>query len=299
VETFADTIDLWEQITPDTTWKRRTGRGVRVAVIDSGIDATHPALEGRVRGAVETYMEASRVHVRPTVPTDAAGHGTACAGIIAEIAPDAELYSVKVLGAGGAGAGEMFLAGLDYAIRERMQIINLSLGTTKQEFFAPLHELLDRAYLAGCIVVAAANNLPLPSFPSVFSSSLVSVVKRAGGDPFDFGYQYGEVIELVAPGVGVRTAWPGGGYRQLTGNSFACPYITGIIARIIEAHPTMTPFQIKAVLYAIARRNQMRRDEREEAKGQNENEAAVKRQARKTARKNGKAKPAAKSASRK
>lgn len=292
MESFADSIDLWQQITPDTTWKRRTGRGVRVAVIDSGVDATHPALEGRVRASVETFVEEGRIQVRATKAGDAAGHGTACAGIIAEIAPDAEIYSVKVLGARGAGVGEMFLAGLDYAIRERMQIINLSLGTTRQEFFAPLHELLDRAYLAGCIVVAAANNLPLPSFPSVFSSSLVSVAKRAGGDPFDFGYQHGEVIELLAPGVGVQTAWPGGGFRQLTGNSFACSHITGVIARIIEAHPTMMPFQVKAVLYAIARRNQLRRDEAGERNG---NEAAKK----KTTKRSGEVKTTAKRASRK
>jgi subtilisin family serine protease len=82
-------------------------------------------------------------------------------------------------------------------------------------------------------------------------------VKRAGGEPFNFGYQYGEVIELVAPGVQVETTWPGGGYRQLTGNSFAAPYITGIIALLLESRPDLTPFQIKTILYAIAQRNQI------------------------------------------
>jgi subtilisin family serine protease len=139
-----------------------------------------------------------------------------------------------------------------------MQVINLSLGTTKPQYFAPLHDLLDRAYHAGCIVVAAANNLPQPSYPSIFSSSLVSVSKREGDNPFDFGYRYGEVIEMVAPGVQVRTAWPGGGYRQLTGNSFACPHIVGIIALIMEAYPDLTPFQVKTILYTIARQNQQK-----------------------------------------
>jgi subtilisin family serine protease len=143
----------------------------------------------------------------------------------------------------------MFLAGLDYAIRQKMQVVNLSLGTTKPQYFGPLHDLLDRAYHAGCILVAAASDLPQPSYPSIFSSSLVSVVKREGADRFNFSYRYGEVIELVAPGVQVRTTWPGGGYRQVTGNSFACPYITGIIALIMEAHPNLTPFQIKTILY--------------------------------------------------
>jgi hypothetical protein len=107
------------------------------------------------------------------------------------------------------------------------------------------------------MLVAAANNLPQLSSPSIHSSSLISVVKRAGGDPMKFGFQYGEVIELVAPGVQVETTWPGGGYRQLTGNSFAAPYITGIIALLMEGRPYLTPFQVKTILYAIAQRNEI------------------------------------------
>ena len=131
----------------------------------------------------------------------------------------------------GLGDGQAFLAGLEYAIKNRTRVINLSLGTTKPQFFAPLHDLLDRAYQAGCIVVAAANNLPHPSFPSVFSSSLISVIKSEESDPLNFGFHYGEVIELTAPGVNVRTAWLDGGHRSLTGNSFACPHIVGVISR--------------------------------------------------------------------
>jgi subtilisin family serine protease len=252
-------LNLWEPITPDALWKGRTGRGVRVGVVDSGIDDTHPALKGKVKAAVEAVADGGRITFQPSRTGDAAGHGTACAGIITAVAPEAELYSIKVLGANASGSGEMFLAGLDYAIKQRLQIINLSLGTTKPQYQGPLHDLLDRAYHAGCIVVAAANNLPQPSFPSIFSSSLVSVVKAEGQDPFNFGYRYGEVIEIVAPGVQVQTTWPGGGYRQLTGNSFACPHVVGIIALIMEAYPELTPFQVKTILYAIARQNQEKR----------------------------------------
>jgi len=247
--------DLWAAIQPETLWQGRTGRGVRVAVVDSGIDTEHPDLKGKVKESVEAVTEEGRIEFRPSTTGDQAGHGTACAGIITSIAPDVDLYSVKVLGPRGSGSGDMFLVGLDYAIKQKYRVINLSLGTTKRDFFAPLHDLLDRAYQAGCIVVSAANNLPYPSYPSIFSSSVVSVVKRAGGDPFNFGYRYGQVIELVAPGVEVKTTWPGGGYRQLTGNSFACPYMVGIIALIVEAYPTLTPFQVKTILYIIAQRN--------------------------------------------
>lgn len=241
-------------------WRSATGRGVSVAIVDSGIDAEHPDLTGKVLDSVEARLENKRIIFDPSASGDSAGHGTACAGIIAKIAANAELHSIKVLGSAGLGDGQAFLAGLEYCIKERYRVINLSLGTTKPQFFSPLHDLLDRAYQAGCIVVAAANNLPHPSFPSVFSSSLISVIKSSETDPLNFGFHFGEVIELTAPGVNIRTAWLDKGYRTLTGNSFACPHIVGVIALILEKHPEMTPFQVKSALYAIARENQFRAD---------------------------------------
>jgi len=237
-------------------WRSATGSGVKVAIIDSGIDHQHPDLKGRIADLVEARADNKRIVFDSSLSGDSAGHGTACAGIIAKIAPDASLYSIKVLGPAGLGDGHAFLAGLEYAINEKYQIINLSLGTTKPQFFSPLHDLLDRAYQAGCIVVAAANNLPYPSFPSVFSSSLISVVKSAESDPMKFGFHFGRVIELTAPGVNVRTTWLEKGHRTLTGNSFACPHIVGVIALLLERHPEMTPFQVKSALYAIALENQ-------------------------------------------
>jgi len=250
--------DLWTAIREDNRWRECTGKGVRVAVVDSGIDTEHPDLKGKVRESVEAVLEEGKIVFKPSTSGDQAGHGTACAGIITSVAPDVELDSVKVLGPNASGSGEMFLVGLDYAIKQKFQVINLSLGTTKREYFGPIHDLLDRAYHSGCIIVAAANNLPYPSYPSIFSSSVVSVVKRAGGDPFNFGYRYGHVIEMVAPGVEVKTTWPGGGYRNLTGNSFACPYMVGIVALLLEAHPNLTPFQVKTILYTIAGVNQQK-----------------------------------------
>ncbi len=239
----------------DEGWRLATGLGVSVAIVDSGIDTTHPDLDGKIVETVEARLDGKRVVFEPSDAGDSAGHGTACAGIVMSIAPGARIFSIKVLGAEGLGDGQAFLAGLEYAINKRYQVINLSLGTTKPQFFAPLHDLLDRAYQAGCIVVAAANNLPQPSFPSVFSSSLISVVKSGETDPLNFGFHFGEVIELTAPGVNVRTAWPDGGYRNLTGNSFACPHIVGVIARLLERQADLTPFQVKSALYAIARQN--------------------------------------------
>jgi subtilisin family serine protease len=246
-----DLVEIAQKI-----WRERTGREVPVAVIDSGVDISHPDLQGKVKESVEAFTEGSKVSFHPSDSGDAAGHGTACAGIIAKLAPDCEIYSIKVLGEHASGAGHTFLAGLEYAIKRRIRVINLSLGTTKPQYVVPLRDLLDRAYQAGCIVVAAANNLPQPSFPSVFSSSVISVAKSEIQNPFEFGFRYGEVIELLAPGVNVKTTWLNGGYRQLTGNSFACPHIVGIIALLLEAYPNLTPFQVKSALYSIARHNQ-------------------------------------------
>ncbi len=240
----------------DDNWKTRTGKGISVAVIDSGIDVNHPDLRGKIKVSVEAKKENNRIIFEPSSDGDSAGHGTACAGIISKIAPEAELYSIKVLGAGGLGDGQAFLAGLEYAIKNRYRIVNLSLGTTKPQFVTPLHDLLDRAYQSGCIVVAAANNFPQPSFPSVFSSSLISVSKSAEINPLNFGFKFGEIIELTAPGVNVQTTWLENGYKSLTGNSFACPQIVGIIALLLEENPNLTPFQIKSALYAIAEENQ-------------------------------------------
>jgi len=251
-----DLIDLWSQIQPEALWKDRTGQGVRVGVVDSGIDTEHPELEGTVKASYQAVSEGGQIVFKESTSGDQAGHGTACAGIIKSVAKNVEITSIKVLGPTGSGTGEMFLRGVEFAIKQKLQVVNLSLGTTRRDFWMPMRELLDHAYRERVMLVAAANNLPHPSSPSIFSSSLVSVVKRPGGDPFNFGFKFGEVIELVAPGVQVETTWPGGGRRQMTGNSFAAPYITGIIALLLEARPDLTPFQIKTILYTIAQRNQ-------------------------------------------
>lgn len=240
----------------DRDWMRATGKGVRVGIVDSGVEAVHEGLKGRIKHCWEAKTEGDRVVFEESKEGDSAGHGTACAGIVSSIAKDAELHSIKVLGSAGIGDGHVFLAGLEFAVKQRFDVINLSLGTTKSQLAVPLHDLLDRGYRNGCVIVAAANNLPQPSYPSVFSSSLISVSKSEIENPFDFGFKFGDVIELTAPGVNVRTTWLNNSYKNLTGNSFACPQIVGIVALLLETYPEMTPFQVKSMLYSIARSNQ-------------------------------------------
>ncbi len=240
---------------PEEAWGNATGKGIKVAVVDSGIDASHPDLAGSVKGGVDVETGPSGPELRPSSMTDSFGHGTACAGIIRGIAPEAEIYSVRVLGPGLGGTGEALLAGIRWSVESAMDVVNLSLGTTREEYFAYLHELADLAYFGRTILVAAANNVPPPSFPSIFSS-LISVGNLATGDRLTFVYRYGQRIELAAPGTNIRAPWAGGGYQTVTGTSFAAPHMTGIIALILSKHPYLTPFELKAVLYAIAARCQ-------------------------------------------
>ena len=241
--------------TPEEAWGGATGKGIRVAVVDSGIDASHSDIQGSVKGGTDVEMTPSGPQWFPCSFTDAFGHGTACAGIIKSIAPEVELYTVKVLGPSCGGTGEAFLAGLRWAVENKMNVVNLSLGTTREEYFAYLHELADLAYFGRTILVAAANNVPPPSFPSIFSS-LISVGNLPTGDKFSFAYHYGNRIELAAPGTNIRAPWAGGGYKTVTGTSFAAPHITGIVSLILSKHPYLTPFELKAILYAVAARHQ-------------------------------------------
>src|SRR4051794_7828356 len=159
------------EITREWAWGDSSGEGVRVAVIDSGIDASHPAIDGRVSGYVAITEGADGSMQYDVEPHgDSFGHGTACAGVIRSFAPACELYSVKVLGGGLTGKALAFAAGLRWAIENGMHVCNLSLGTTKKDYFAIFHELADQAYFRNVILVTAANNSPVASFPSLYAS---------------------------------------------------------------------------------------------------------------------------------
>jgi subtilisin len=240
-----------ESITSDWAWEGSTGKGVRVAVIDSGIEAEHPAIGGRVSRFVTVREAGDEIIVDESSAGDAYGHGTACAGIIRSIAPDCDLISVKVLGTALSGSGRGFLGGLRWAIEQGADVCNLSLGTTRPEFYARLHELVDQAYFRRTMIVAAVNNLPVPSFPSVFAT-VFSVAAHAGTDPSNFFYNPDPPAEFGAPGIDVRVPWLGGEWIAATGNSFAAPHIAGHIARILGKHSNLTPFQMKMILRALA-----------------------------------------------
>lgn len=239
-----------EEITRDWAWGGSTGSGVKVAVLDSGIDADHPAIGGRVECvSIETDGEETTVDLSPH--SDVFGHGTACAGIIRSLAPDCLLYSVKVLGEGLRGRGSTFIAGLRWAIDNEMDVCNLSLGTTKRDFYAGLHELVDEAYFRSMPLVTAANNMPMMSFPSLYSS-VVSVASHDVEDASVYYYNPQPPVEFGALGIDVRVAWLNGEWIIATGNSFAAPHVTGLVARLLGKHRGLSVVHVKAILRALA-----------------------------------------------
>ncbi|HEX8918215.1 MAG TPA: S8 family serine peptidase [Chloroflexota bacterium] len=244
-------VDLIEDITPQWAWGESTGAGIKVAVIDSGIDAAHPAVGRPVRGYVSITEEGDELRFDAEPHEDLFGHGTACAGIIRSAAPECELYSVRVLGRMLTGKGRVFAAALRWAVDNGMDVCNLSLGTTKRALYETLHEISDLAYFRNTILVTAANNMPQPSFPSVYAS-VISVAAHTEKDPFLFYYNPDPPVEFGAPGIEIRVAWLDGGYITSTGNSYAAPHLTGIVARILGKHPQLTVFQMKSILRALA-----------------------------------------------
>lgn len=249
-------VDLPSQVTPEWAYGTADGSGVKVAIIDSGIDATHPSV-GPIQGGV--VIEASAMPENATQlrvvegdHDDLYGHGTACAGIIRSLAPGCDLYSVRVLGRRLTGTGAAFAAGLRWAIDNDMDVVNLSLSTGRREYFPIFHRITDEAAFRNIMLVTALANIPGASYPGEFAS-VFSVASHADPDPTAIDRNSNPPAEWGAWGINVPVAWLGGKTVQATGNSFAAPHVAGAIARIRSAHPQLTTFQMKTVLSAIAR----------------------------------------------
>ncbi len=239
------------QLTRDWAWGDSRGEGIRVCILDSGIESGHP-LVGAVDEAVAvTVGEGDEVEVSVDEEGDLCGHGTACAGIVRSIAPEAAISSVRVLGAGFTGSGHALLGGLRWAVEQGFDVINMSLSTTKRQFAGILHELADTAYFRKTVLVASAHNMPVESYPWRFSS-VISVGSHEEPDPLAYYYNPNPPVEFFGRGVDVEVAWLGGGTIRCTGNSFATPHLSAICALVLAKHRELTPFQLKSVLYLTA-----------------------------------------------
>lgn len=228
------------------------GSGVTVAIIDSGVERGHPALgESLVRSVtVEQAGEDAEVVDDPD-GLDVVGHGTACAGIVHALAPGAAIVSVRVLGPDNRAKGVAFAAALEWAIEAGADVVNLSLSSKSESLLPVFHELADEAYFRNVLLVSAANNVPGPSYPSLFAS-VVSVASHDQADPWAWYYNPAPPVEFGAYGLDVDVAWRGGSRIVATGNSFAAPHIAAVAALVRSKHPQATPFEVKAILAATS-----------------------------------------------
>ncbi len=228
------------------------GTGVTVAIVDSGVERDHPAVGGKLIRSVRVEPgEDEPVVVDDPEAIDVVGHGTACASIIHGLAPGADIVSVRVLGPDNRGKGTIFAAGLEWAVAQGASVINLSLSSKSDALFAMFHEIVDEAYFANVVLVSAANNVPGPSYPSLFAS-VISVAAHDIADPWTWFYNPRPPVEFGAYGVDVDVAWKDGGRIIATGNSFAAPHVAGLAALIRAKHPGATPFEVKAILAAVS-----------------------------------------------
>lgn len=238
------------RITPEWAWGDATGAGVRVCIVDSGIEAGHP-LVGATESSHAVVDRDGVTTVDEVEPWDACGHGTACASIVRRVAPACELHSVRVLGALGAGAPDALITGLAWAVAQEFQVINLSLSTPRVKFKQALCDLADEAYFKGSVIVASAHNAKIESFPWRFSS-VISVGSHEEDEPALVLYNPCPPVEFFARGKAVPVAAPGGTMTRNTGNSFATPHIAGLCALILSKHPALTVFELKTTLYLTA-----------------------------------------------
>jgi len=242
----------------------RDGGGVRVALVDSGVEPSHPWLANLELNHVRVERDGAGkgYHAVPDGGGDQSGHGTACAGIISRMAPGARLTSVRALGPDGRCSRDALIAALRYCIRERYRVVNLSLGIdiprrsplkpTDHRPILALYELADAAYTAAVLLVASGPNAAaFRTYPGRLKS-LIGVGRGTFDDLEQLRTARTADYEILAPGTDVVAPALGGGERRWSGTSFACPFVAAHAARIIAARPEMSVDAVKVALHALA-----------------------------------------------
>ena len=232
------------------------GSGIRVAVLDTGVDLAHPDLARRI--AATTSL------VPGEDAQDVQGHGTHCAGTVCGdpsygVATGAALYAAKVLDRDGRGREADVLAGLEWAVEQGCRVVSMSLSSpgddgSSQVFEQVASELLDEGVV---LVAAAGNESDRPRYvapvgrpagcPSVVAVG--AVARDLSLAPFSNG---GPRLDLVGPGVEVLSAWPGGGRRVLDGTSMATPHVAGVVACLLQQAPDAPARDVVARLLTAA-----------------------------------------------
>lgn len=245
-------------IQAETQWAETKGAGINVAILDTGIDYNHPDLKDRVKGGVNFTTN------DPNDYMDRQGHGTHCAGIVAAshnnmgvvgVAPEVNLYALKVLGDDGTGILDWTVKAIDWCINNNIHVISMSLGSNSTHPAA--HEAIKRAYAKGIIMIAAAGNdgngvgdtVDFPArYPEVIAVAAVDPKEVLGGFS-----STGFDVEVSAAGVDVLSTYLNNSYARLSGTSMACPHISGAVAILLAKglnryNRLLTPDEIRLLL---------------------------------------------------
>jgi subtilisin family serine protease len=227
---------------------------VRVAVLDSGIELNHPELAGlAVTDDVAVVDDGLQLRVVPGEGRDVYGHGTAVAGIIHQLAPEATLGSFRVLGQHLHSRTLIIREAARVAIERGYHILNCSFGCGRDDHVLLYKEWIDEAYIQGRHILAACNNQDFTKrewpghFPTVITVNFIRC-----DSPEEFHYRRGHLVEFAARGQDIEVAWSGGSHKKVTGSSFAVPHMTGLLARLLSGLPELSPLQAKALLQNIA-----------------------------------------------
>jgi len=238
------------EIKAPAVWKHSTGTKVRVAVIDTGIDYNHPDLRAASAGGINLVSPGR-------APWDDNGHGTHIAGTIAAsarmggmngVAPDARIYAVKAFDHNGTAYVSDIVAGIEWCIRNRMDVINMSFGMKTPH--RALEEAVKVAHRSGIVVVASSGNegrLSEIDYPARYRHTIAVGATTRGGRIAPFSNR-GRQIDVYAPGDKVFSTWLGGGYRELSGTSMATSHVSGVIALLLSACPGLSPAAVKRLL---------------------------------------------------
>jgi subtilisin len=243
-----------ERVGAPKAWSRTQGLGAAIAVIDTGIDPTHPDLAGQIAGGVNV-LDAQH----PDNWKDDEGHGTHVSGTIAAnglnggysgVAPKAKLYAVKVLDSDGNGTYSDVITGIQWAVDHGIKIANMSLGA--DEGSDALHQAVQAALAKGLLIIAAAGNSGGPvGYPGAYPE-VVAVAASDSADHLATFSNNGAGLSYIAPGVDIMSLKLGGGYTSMSGTSMASPHVSGLAA-LAFAEGSTTPQALRAALDKAAR----------------------------------------------
>lgn len=243
-----------DRIDADLAWATTKGTGVKVAIVDTGIQRRHRDLKANIKGGYNCIAESDNFE-------DDHSHGTHCAGIVAAVdnnigvvgvAPEAWLYGVKVLDSTGGGYLSDIIEGIEWCVTNDMDVASMSFGGYGN--WPTLQDACDAAWAAGVVLVAAAGNdsYLTPDMVPAGYSSVIAVSATDSSDNLAYFSNYGDEIEVAAPGVSIYSTVLGGKYGYKSGTSMACPHVSGVAALILAVYPTYTNDQVRQTLWNTA-----------------------------------------------